>query len=191
MPTSSLALTKFDVAERQLNQAIQLFFDGGDPVSIHTLAEAAAQVMYDIRDKIGAKSALRDSDRIRPDKKKEWLAALAKSRNFFKHADKDRDAIHEFKEEYNHYSLMDAVVMLSSAKAEWTPETIIYFAWFTSRHPGVVKPNNKFSELMNTYRSGLTMTDEQHRSLCARAIRELREGRQIAGVSTNFGLQTR
>ena len=37
-----LLLSKFDVAERQLLQAIRLFFKEEDEVSIHTLSEAAA-----------------------------------------------------------------------------------------------------------------------------------------------------
>ena len=79
-----MLLSKFDVAERQLNQAIHLFFENGDPVSVHTLSEAAAQVLYDIRHKFGAESKIRDSDIIKPEFKKEWLASLFSSRNFFK-----------------------------------------------------------------------------------------------------------
>jgi hypothetical protein len=70
----SMLLSKFDVAERQLLQAIRMFFGEEDPVSIHTLAEAAAQVLNDIGEKYGARSFLRDSDIIREDKRKEWLA---------------------------------------------------------------------------------------------------------------------
>jgi hypothetical protein len=69
-----MLLSKFDVAERQLLQAIRMFFGEEDPVSIHTLAEAAAQVLNDIGEKYGARSFLRDSDIIREDKRKEWLA---------------------------------------------------------------------------------------------------------------------
>ena len=69
----------------------------------------------------------RDSDRIRPEYKKEWLNAVLRSRNFFKHADRDADEIHEFKEEFNHFSIMDAVNMYLTAKANWTPESIIFF----------------------------------------------------------------
>lgn len=180
-------LTKFDVAERQLNQAIHLFFDGGDPVSVHTLAEAASQVLYDIRKEIGAVSKLRDSDRIRPEYKREWLAALARSRNFFKHADKDADVVHEFKDEFNHFSIMDGVNMLLSAKNSWTPETIVFFTWFATRHPGSIIRGNEFSALFDQYRVGLEGGDEEHRRLCVRAMRELRSFRKLAGLTNALG----
>ncbi|MCI0917470.1 hypothetical protein JNA64_09870 [Pseudomonas stutzeri] len=58
-------LTKFDAAERQLLQAIRLFFREEDAISIHTLPEAASQILYDIGKETGIKSMFRDSDRIR------------------------------------------------------------------------------------------------------------------------------
>ena len=44
---TKIVLTKFEVAERQLLQAINMFFREDDPVSIQTLAEAANQVLHD------------------------------------------------------------------------------------------------------------------------------------------------
>ena len=41
-------LSKEDVARRQLDQAIKLMFEGGDVVSVHTLASAASQVFADL-----------------------------------------------------------------------------------------------------------------------------------------------
>ena len=128
-PTPALQLTKFDVAERQLMQAIRLFSLQQDPVSIHTLAEAAAQVLYDIGDDYGVKSLTRDIERIRPEKTKEWLAIIHSSRNFFKHADRDKQATHEFKEIFNDMSLLDAVNMYTTIKKRWTPESFIFFVW--------------------------------------------------------------
>ena len=121
-----LVLTKFDVAERQLLQAIRLFFAGGDPVSVHTVSEAAAQVLYDIRGFLGIENRLRDSDLIRSEYRREWLATLGRSRNFFKHADRDPSDVHEFKDEFNHFSLLDGVGMYGPAKGSWTPETIVF-----------------------------------------------------------------
>ena len=169
-----MELTKFDVAERQLNQAIYLFFDGGDPVSVHTLSEAASQVLYDIRAQFGAKSKIRDTDIIKPEFKKVWLASLAKSKNFFKHADRDAMDKHEFKEEFNHFSLLDAVNMYLTAKQAWTPETIVFVQWYAVEYPTFVKPNTDFAALMDRYREGQTYGPEAYRALCARVIKELR-----------------
>ena len=153
MTTATLNLNKFEVAERQLNQAIQLFFDEGDPISIHTLAEAAAQVLYDIREEFGANSLTRDSDRIWPEFKKEWLASLFSSRNFFKHADRDPKAVHEFKEEFNRFSIMDAVNMYLTAKRSWSPESIVLLLWFCTMYPKAIRKENEVVDLLNRYRA--------------------------------------
>lgn len=177
-------LSKFDVAERQLNQAIRLFFEGGDPVSIHTLAEAASQVLYDIRSRIGAQSKIRDGDIIKPEFKKEWTAALARSRNFFKHADRDADSLHEFKDEFNDFSLLDAVNMYLSGKAAWTPETIVFIQWFSLQYPNLVRKETPFAALIENARASQPQDPVAHRALCARAIRELRSGlRSVPGVT--------
>ena len=47
-------ITKLEAAKRQLDCALELFFDEKDAVPIHTLACAAHQVIYDInRDQNG------------------------------------------------------------------------------------------------------------------------------------------
>ena len=187
-PSSQLVLTKFDVAERQLHQAIQLFFDGGDPVSIHTIAEAAAQILYDTRSQYGAESKIRDSDIIKPEYKKEWMISLAKSKNFFKHADRDPSEVHEFKEEFNHFSILDAVNMYLTAKRQWTPETITFVQWYAVTYPALVKANTEFAGLMDRYRADSNHDATAYKALCARAISELRSlSRAIPGVTLSPG----
>ncbi len=121
--TQILKLSKLDAAERQLNQAIKLFFAESDEVSIHALAEAASQVLADIGKPLGIKSIVRDSGLIREEKRKEWLNIVFKSRNFFKHADKDPDGIHDFNPVSNVITLLDGVSMHSAITKKWTPET--------------------------------------------------------------------
>ena len=108
MSGQSILLSKFDVAERQFNQAVALFFDRADPVSIHTLAEASFQVLYDIRAQFDGVSLVRDSEYVRTEKKKEWNGYMVASRNFFKHADRDPDAVQEFMDIFKHFSMIDA-----------------------------------------------------------------------------------
>lgn len=179
MLTESWQLSKFDVAERQLLQAIRLFFQRGDEVSIHTLAEAAAQVLYDTRmDNGGGISILRDYDRIRPERKKEWLGHVFKSKNFFKHADRDRGSVHEFKASFNHFSLLDAVNLYGHAKRAWTPETMTFFAWFTLSYPGVVKDDEPMiSALIQSNLSGPYPIDVSDFELFSTCIEQLRTGR--------------
>lgn len=85
-----LTVNKFDVAEKQLHQAINLFFSGGDAISIHTLSEASSQVLYDIsKQESDQASLLRDTSWVKAEHKQDWLRALTKARNYFKHADRD------------------------------------------------------------------------------------------------------
>lgn len=133
--SSTLSVTKFDVAERQLLQGIRLYFSEGDEISVHTLSEAAVQVLRDIGRPLGHVSAIRDSDRIRPEKMNEWNSILSRSRNFFKHADRDIDGVHEFNTMFNDFSLLEAVLMYHKFKKQWTPETLLFFVWFGLTHP--------------------------------------------------------
>jgi hypothetical protein len=48
MDKAILPVSKFDAARRQLETAIRLYFFQGDPISIHTLASAAAQILQDL-----------------------------------------------------------------------------------------------------------------------------------------------
>jgi argininosuccinate synthase len=45
---TSIIVTKIEAARRQLNTAIELWFNDGDPVSIHTLASSAHQIIHDL-----------------------------------------------------------------------------------------------------------------------------------------------
>jgi hypothetical protein len=144
----AIILSKFDVAERQLLQAIRMFFRGDDPISIHTLAEAANQVLSDIGEEFGAKSLLRDDKLIRKDKMKEWLRHLFKSRNFFKHADRDKDEIDEFKPLFNDFSLIDGINMYSTIKKAWVPESIAFQVWFSTKYPDLLIEESDFNKMI-------------------------------------------
>jgi hypothetical protein len=172
----ALNLSKFDVAERQLMQALQLFFDSRDPVSIHTLAEAAAQILYDIGDAHGVRSISRDNERIRPDKKKEWLSALHRSRNFFKHADRDKQAFHEFKDIFNDMSLLDAVNMYIAIKKQWTPESLMFYVWFGLNYPELISEESNHHQILAGLRDGPYGPSPGDKARFGELVRMLRSG---------------
>lgn len=133
-----ISLNKFEAAERQLLTAIRMFFAGEDAVSTHTLSEAASQILYDIRKDFGAQSILRDNSLVREDKKKVWRDLLVESRNFFKHADRDKDARHDFDDSYNHFSLLESALLYAQMKGRHAPETLVFTCWFSIQYPDVV-----------------------------------------------------
>lgn len=82
-------VSKIDAARRQIDTAIELYFAGGDFLSIYAISFAAHQVLNDIyshhRDD-GFLELL--SEKLPPD----FRRYLAKPANFLKHADRDHGA---------------------------------------------------------------------------------------------------
>ena len=91
-----LRISKLDAARRQLDCAIELWAADKDPVSVHTLACAAHQIVYDISAKRGGDHPLFDSDQIADEHRREFRRLLRKDMTFFKHAERDAEAITEF-----------------------------------------------------------------------------------------------
>ncbi len=182
-------VNKFDVAERQLLQAIRMFFRQDDEISVHTLAEAANQVLSDIGSAYSTTSVLRDNDWVREDKKREWLRHLFKSRNFFKHADRDKNDTHVFKSCFNHFSLLDGVSMHGSIKKTWVPETLVFQIWFSTMYPELLIKESEFNKMIfEGIRTG-QIPDPQNKLLLFQMITTLRSG--ISGfpnVKLEYGL---
>src|SRR6476620_10029318 len=90
-----ITVSKLDAALRQFDCAIRLWFSDGDLVSIHALVGAAYQIIHDINLKAGGKDILVDNDCIKAEFRTEVRNLVRKDFNFFKHADKDADAVTE------------------------------------------------------------------------------------------------
>jgi len=89
---TKLRVTKIDAARRQLETAITLWFHEADPVSIHTLACASFQLIYDINSQVGGSPMFPDRMAAveTSQARKQYLRKfLREAQNFFKHADKD------------------------------------------------------------------------------------------------------
>ena len=86
--------TKLDAARRQLETAIGLLFAGGDAISIHTLAYAAFGILKDVASHRGAAAVLAVAEALAAaGKKGEFWKGFNRAGNFFKHADRDPDAV--------------------------------------------------------------------------------------------------
>ena len=131
-------ITKIHAAERQLRVAIGLFFQRSDPVAIQTLTSAASSILHDLGSQQGIASPIRDSDLIRPERKREWIDALNRAPNFFKHADRDPDEILEFHRDGVEWSILEAVDMFGRLTGKFVAETLIFSSWFYIRYPDLV-----------------------------------------------------
>ncbi len=130
-----LGLNKRDVALRQVRTAIRLFILGEDLVSIHTLAAAAHQVLRDLLKPAGEGSILKDNDRIRPERRKEFAQKINEAENFAKHAERDRDAVLDFNPELTHHFLLDCILMYERLTGRKIKEGIIFAGWYMVRYP--------------------------------------------------------
>jgi hypothetical protein len=134
-----LKLSKLDCARRQLEMGIELYFMERDPVSIHTLAGAARQLLVDINKHRGGKPLMTEIEALKGivilGKEKELSQLFKKAENFFKHADYDPEAIIDFAPEFNEVVLWEASVKYYELTSETTPVMGAIKIWFAARHP--------------------------------------------------------
>jgi len=157
-----LELTKFDVAERQLHLAIELFFSQSDSVSIHTLSEAASQVLRDIAPKFSKSSFYRQHADLSKPEQRTLNNQLNEAKNFFKHADKDPDLIFNFNPDSNHLSLFEVSLLHMEIKGSVEPQVLVYLTWFLSNYSEVFpfEPSLKLKiEQAGLLRSKLSHTE--------------------------------
>ena len=86
---TEIVVSKIDAAIRQLNCAIELFFEDADPVPIHTLACAGHRIVHDINRAKGGPELLFDAVKRSEGRRRELTVALHTHANYFKHADRD------------------------------------------------------------------------------------------------------
>jgi hypothetical protein len=138
---NKIRLTKSEAARRQLRMAIKLWFMEEDPVSIHTLAQAAHEIIHTLFKRKGLEDLLFDSDLIKDEYRKDWSRRLKADANFFKHADKDPDTEREFDPRVNQYLLLFSIAGISRMKerlediepkfGSWPWGALIFFVFST------------------------------------------------------------
>jgi hypothetical protein len=108
-------ITKIDAAERQIRTAIRMFFEDDDVVSIITLARAGSEVLRDIGNTRGIPDEMGlDSLSVNEEYRKDWIDALRKPQNFFKHGSRKPEEVLRLKPFVAHYMLLNAVALLRS-----------------------------------------------------------------------------
>lgn len=156
-------VTKLEAARCQLATAIRLYFDDNDPISVHTLARAAAEIIDRLCEANGTPSQRKVMlDSIVPDRKKEVIDALNKAGNFFKHAatSKPHETLDNFSDEQNIFLILMAVDGLRWLGDE-LPEARVFAAWiaivepslFLEPHPQKQMIDQLFGDIENQPRS--------------------------------------
>jgi hypothetical protein len=143
MDTRKIKISKLEAARRQLDTAIRLYFSNGDPVSTHTLAAAAFEVLKDL-DKHGPKTGTfhdRIQVNVKPQYQKFVLNLFKESQNFFKHADQDPEKVLEFSLSWPEYFIANAVEKYRELSAEQSAEMVVYTLWFSFQNPHLLTPS--------------------------------------------------
>jgi hypothetical protein len=134
MEPGEVKLTKIEAAERQLSEAIKLFFEERDPVAIHVLASGAAQIAADLAKKQGLNAPFRDTEYMGGKQKQWWVRVIKSAENFFKHADRDPNGVLILPTEITRLYLADAASTLEAVGSEGTVEMEIYQLWFIHKY---------------------------------------------------------
>lgn len=126
-------VSKVEAARRQLDTAIRLWFRGEDPVSVHTLACSAYQILNDI---CQSEELLYNSLLIKDDSRKEAIRILKLNCNFFKHANKDPDGVTEFNPASNEVFILFCCKALESIGIEPSiPRGAFVLYWMVTTDP--------------------------------------------------------
>ena len=136
MTDSTITVTKLDAARSQLNTAIQLWFGGADPISIHTLNAAAHEIIHSLFKKRGLSGLFFDSPFFTSKNIRNKMAGhLKKYANFFKHADHDSNDSIEFNPETNEALFLYSIMGLVAMKETLTWREAAFYGWLIITRP--------------------------------------------------------
>jgi hypothetical protein len=119
---------------------VRLHFGGVDPVSAHTLAAAACEILRDVAKHRGVHHPFRNEilPLVPPAKKDEFFRLFKKPQNFLKHATTDPDGSMELKPEFTDWLLFEAARAHFALAGYDTPETRVIAMWFCCKYPDVI-----------------------------------------------------
>jgi hypothetical protein len=145
MSGAIIRVSKLNAAQRQLRTAISLWFNDGDPVSVHALAFAAYEVFHFVsghRDP-HRRDLLFDSDHIKDEYRKEYLSHVKREANFFKHANKDPEAILDFCPDVAEFFILFAIVARQLCGESHSEEESIFMWWVMFHRPEMLNEEGR------------------------------------------------
>jgi hypothetical protein len=135
--SAPLKISKLDAARRQLRTAITLWFSDGDAVAIHALALASYEILHAVSKKRNPSrmKLVFDSDFIPEEFRRDVNITLKKSANFFKHADRDPEAIIEFNPAMSECFIIFAISALQLCGESNGDEENAFLLWIHIHKP--------------------------------------------------------
>lgn len=133
-----MLITKLEAAVRQLDTAIQLFFEGRDPVAVCTLAAAAGRVVSDLVEYQSPSQSWRSevAKALPHIPKRQIYFTMDRTPNFLKHADQDPEEVESFNEVENEHRLFIACDECLQLLETPTIEMQALIIWYVASNPG-------------------------------------------------------
>jgi len=166
----SEVVTKIDAAVRQLNCAVELFFEDGDPVPIHTLVCAAHQIVHDINRAQGGPELIFDATRKAGGDKRKLGVELRRHANYFKHADTDScpNCGIRFSPKVTEVIIYSTIVGLCQLKQKLSATVSAYILYMQTRSE--LLPNEYWREF--EIKTQQPLNHEKLKSLCKECFLE-------------------
>jgi len=139
---AKIRINKLDAARRQIDAAIRMTFAGEDPVAIHSVVAAGHRIIRDLCENRGdIEGYLQFTDWINPEYEKDFWQHLNASANYFKHADKDADHVHEMDDRTSDYMILFASKWYRDLGNSLSVEMKVFANWWIAQHPEHMKPD--------------------------------------------------
>ncbi len=169
-------VSKIRAAEEQLKRAIVLFFKNEDPISTHTLASAAQEILESLGKRQGITSlkqqVVNQADESR---RGQFINAMNDAKNAFKHADRDPDGITKLNPEYTELVLWDAVNLFYKVTQQKIPAFVVYDLWIYSRYPEMRDFTPEIEKLYKDTLNGHSYQKEHFLDMISKLENELKK----------------
>lgn len=107
-------------------------------IAVHTLAAAALQVLADLGANAGVESMVKNPQSVRPEKRKFVADLMNATQNFFKHADRDPEAILDFYPDATPFYIVDAALMCEALQGHSSAAGKAFHVWFMLNYPDIL-----------------------------------------------------
>lgn len=136
---SAIQVGKLDAARRQLQTAIELWFNDKEPVSTHTLAYCAYEIIHVVSKKRNPsrRALLFDTPLVDEKHRVEFAREVKKDANFFKHADRDNEMVLEFHPALTEMYLIFASIGLEVCGEQKHPTEEAFVWWLYLHRPEI------------------------------------------------------
>ena len=133
-----IRLTKKEVAQREIDGAIDLHLSGADGVPVYVLAMAAIHVLEGVAKHTQVVTPLEVlTARIEPEFQRDYRDTFNGPYNFMKHGGATLETLEDFLPSIPYLTIVMAVSTFGQVFGDLTPRTPAFEDWLEANHPGM------------------------------------------------------